>query len=206
MLLRYADLVESLHGTYVTAADMNTGQEDMDVVGERTSHVLGRTVGIRDRDAALLGDPAVVLHDPERIERPVERRAGVDRPDRRHHGREHLGPLQVALGEWFRFDPRRDQAVEVGQVRDDLRTDPGRRGRADGLLFGAAVDAEQVGVLARQPQEERLAVGDHPEVAIRPPLRDRLDRELGAGPRRDRAERGVERGVGRGVGLHGGER
>ncbi|MGH2629509.1 MAG: Glu/Leu/Phe/Val dehydrogenase dimerization domain-containing protein [Actinomycetota bacterium] len=43
LLLRHADLVESLRGTYVTAADMNTGQEDMDVVGERTSHVLGRS-------------------------------------------------------------------------------------------------------------------------------------------------------------------
>jgi leucine dehydrogenase len=43
LLLRYADLVESLHGTYVTAADMNTGEADMDTVGERTSHVLGRS-------------------------------------------------------------------------------------------------------------------------------------------------------------------
>ena len=43
LLLRYAELVESLHGTYVTAADMNTGEADMDTVGERTSHVLGRS-------------------------------------------------------------------------------------------------------------------------------------------------------------------
>jgi glutamate dehydrogenase/leucine dehydrogenase len=43
LLLRYADLVESLHGTYVTAADMNTGEADMDTIGERTPHVLGRS-------------------------------------------------------------------------------------------------------------------------------------------------------------------
>ncbi|HJQ71922.1 MAG TPA: Glu/Leu/Phe/Val dehydrogenase dimerization domain-containing protein [Actinomycetota bacterium] len=43
LLLRYAELVESLHGTYVTAADMNTGEADMDTIGERTSHVLGRS-------------------------------------------------------------------------------------------------------------------------------------------------------------------
>ena len=43
LLLRYADLVESLHGTYRTACDMNTVSDDMDVVGERTSHVFGRT-------------------------------------------------------------------------------------------------------------------------------------------------------------------
>jgi leucine dehydrogenase len=43
LLLRYAELVDSLGGTYVTAADMNTGPADMDVIGERTAHVLGRT-------------------------------------------------------------------------------------------------------------------------------------------------------------------
>jgi leucine dehydrogenase len=46
-------VVESLHGTYVTAADMNTGQADMDVIGEVTSHVLGRSP-----EAGGSGDPA----------------------------------------------------------------------------------------------------------------------------------------------------
>jgi glutamate dehydrogenase/leucine dehydrogenase len=41
LMLRYGSFVESLHGTYVTAADMNTGPADLDVVGERTSHVMG---------------------------------------------------------------------------------------------------------------------------------------------------------------------
>ncbi|HEY6567186.1 MAG TPA: Glu/Leu/Phe/Val dehydrogenase dimerization domain-containing protein [Actinomycetota bacterium] len=53
ILRRYADLVDSLGGTYVTAADMNTGQADMDVVGERTRFVLGRS---RERGGS--GDPA----------------------------------------------------------------------------------------------------------------------------------------------------
>jgi glutamate dehydrogenase/leucine dehydrogenase len=43
LLLRYADLVESLHGTYWTACDMNTHSQDMDVVAERCSSVFGRT-------------------------------------------------------------------------------------------------------------------------------------------------------------------
>jgi glutamate dehydrogenase/leucine dehydrogenase len=43
LLLRYADLVESLHGTYWTACDMNTSPEDMDVIGERCRSVFGRT-------------------------------------------------------------------------------------------------------------------------------------------------------------------
>jgi leucine dehydrogenase len=40
---RYAELVDSLHGTYVTAADMNTGPADMDAIAGRTPHVLGRS-------------------------------------------------------------------------------------------------------------------------------------------------------------------
>jgi leucine dehydrogenase len=40
---RYGDLVGALGGTYVTAADMNTGHDEMDVIAERTPHVLGRS-------------------------------------------------------------------------------------------------------------------------------------------------------------------
>jgi leucine dehydrogenase len=43
MLLRYADFVASLGGSYVTACDMNTTESDMDVVGERCKHVMGRS-------------------------------------------------------------------------------------------------------------------------------------------------------------------
>ena len=45
LMLRYGDLVESLHGTYITACDMNTSPPDMDVISERCSSVLGRTEG-----------------------------------------------------------------------------------------------------------------------------------------------------------------
>ncbi len=44
LLERYADLVDSLGGSYVTACDMNTGERDMDVVWERCPHVMGRSV------------------------------------------------------------------------------------------------------------------------------------------------------------------
>jgi leucine dehydrogenase len=52
IIARYADLVESLHGTYVTAADMNTGPADMDAIAERTTYVLGRSL-----DNGGAGDP-----------------------------------------------------------------------------------------------------------------------------------------------------
>ncbi|HSJ51454.1 MAG TPA: Glu/Leu/Phe/Val dehydrogenase dimerization domain-containing protein [Actinomycetota bacterium] len=45
LLRRYGDLVESLHGTYWTACDMNTRPPDMDVVAERCSTVFARTEG-----------------------------------------------------------------------------------------------------------------------------------------------------------------
>ncbi len=43
LLEAYAALVDSLHGTYITAADMNTSPSDLDVIGERTPHVMGRS-------------------------------------------------------------------------------------------------------------------------------------------------------------------
>ncbi|HKX34761.1 MAG TPA: Glu/Leu/Phe/Val dehydrogenase dimerization domain-containing protein [Actinomycetota bacterium] len=43
LFLRYGELVESLHGTYRTACDMNTSSADMDVVGERSSFVFAKT-------------------------------------------------------------------------------------------------------------------------------------------------------------------
>jgi leucine dehydrogenase len=43
LLLRYADVIQSLHGTYWTACDMNTSPADMDVLGERCSSVFGTT-------------------------------------------------------------------------------------------------------------------------------------------------------------------
>ena len=53
LFLRYADLVASLGGTFRTSSDMNTGESDMDVIGERTEHVFGRSV-----EAGGSGSPA----------------------------------------------------------------------------------------------------------------------------------------------------
>lgn len=43
MLLAYGRFVESLGGRYTTAADVGTTAEDLDVIGEVTEHVVGRT-------------------------------------------------------------------------------------------------------------------------------------------------------------------
>ena len=43
LLERYAELIDSLGGTYVTGPDVNTGEADMDVIGSRTPHVFCRS-------------------------------------------------------------------------------------------------------------------------------------------------------------------
>lgn len=43
LLLRYADLLRSLGGTYRTGPDVNTSPEDMDVIAERAPYVFCRT-------------------------------------------------------------------------------------------------------------------------------------------------------------------
>jgi leucine dehydrogenase len=44
LMRRYADFVNGLGGSYVTACDMNTTEADMDVIGERSTFVMGRSV------------------------------------------------------------------------------------------------------------------------------------------------------------------
>jgi leucine dehydrogenase len=54
LFLRYGDLVDSLGGTFRTSSDINTGEADMDVIGERTEYVFGRSV-----QAGGSGNPAL---------------------------------------------------------------------------------------------------------------------------------------------------
>jgi leucine dehydrogenase len=54
LLERYAELVDSLGGTFVTGPDVNTGEADMDVIGARTPHVFCRSTGNGGS-----GDPSV---------------------------------------------------------------------------------------------------------------------------------------------------
>lgn len=45
LVTRYAELIDSLGGSFVTGPDVNTGEADMDVIGERTRYVFCRSVG-----------------------------------------------------------------------------------------------------------------------------------------------------------------
>jgi leucine dehydrogenase len=43
LLGRYADVVASLGGSFITSSDVGTGETDMDLIAERTEHVFGRS-------------------------------------------------------------------------------------------------------------------------------------------------------------------
>jgi leucine dehydrogenase len=43
LLHRYADMVDSLGGSFITSSDVGTGETDMDLMAERTEHVFGRS-------------------------------------------------------------------------------------------------------------------------------------------------------------------
>lgn len=55
ILLDFGDLVESFGGSYITAEDVGTGAEDMAVIAERTTHVVGLGA---DRGGS--GDPSPI--------------------------------------------------------------------------------------------------------------------------------------------------
>jgi glutamate dehydrogenase/leucine dehydrogenase len=132
LLLRYAELVESLHGTYVTAADMNTAAPDMDVIGERTSHVLGRS-----REHGGAGDPAPgtalgVFH-------------GIRSAWRHATGSADLSDVTVLIqGVGSVGDRLADHLEEAGAGVLAADVDPARAEKTADRVGGSAVEAEAV--------------------------------------------------------------
>lgn len=62
LLRRYADVVQSLGGTYRTACDMNTTPEDMDVIAERCAYVYGRSEAAGGPGSSGVGTARGVFH------------------------------------------------------------------------------------------------------------------------------------------------
>jgi leucine dehydrogenase len=132
VLLRYAALVDSLHGTYVTAADMNTGAPDMDVIGERTTHVLGRS---RDRGGA--GDPAPgtalgVFHGIRSAWRHASGSADLD------------GVVVLVQGVGSVGDRLADHLADAGATVLVADVDAGRAEKTAERVDGVVVEADSV--------------------------------------------------------------
>jgi leucine dehydrogenase len=80
LLDRYAALVASLGGSYVTACDMNTTERDMDRVAERCPHVMGRSVAAGGSGTSAPDTAVGVFHG---IRASLEHAFGSDDPSGR---------------------------------------------------------------------------------------------------------------------------
>jgi leucine dehydrogenase len=121
LLLDLGDAVESVEGRYVTAEDVGTGTEDMTVIAERTSHV----VGLPPENGGS-GDPSpVTARGVERAIRACcEHRYGSADLAGRTIAVVGLGHVGLALAERLR---------EAGAELIACDIDPAKRGMAEGL-------------------------------------------------------------------------
>jgi leucine dehydrogenase len=121
LLLDLGDAVESVEGRYVTAEDVGTGPEDMAVIAERTSHV----VGLPPQEGGS-GDPSpVTARGVERAIRACcEHRYGTADLDGRTVAVVGLGHVGEALA-------RRLHAAGAELIACDI--DPSKRGTAESV-------------------------------------------------------------------------
>jgi leucine dehydrogenase len=132
LFLRYGDLVASLRGTYRTSSDMNTGEADMDVIGERTEYVFGRSV-----EAGGSGSPAPptavgVYHG---IRASLAHVFGSDDLE---------GRVVVVQGAGGVGSPLADQLASAGASVLVADIDPGRARAVAARVGGSALPADRV--------------------------------------------------------------
>ncbi len=132
LFLRYADLVASLGGTFRTSSDINTGEADMDVIGERTEHVFGRSV-----QAGGSGSPAPptavgVYHG---IRASLSHAFGSDDLE---------GRIVVVQGAGGVGSPLADQLANAGASVVVADIDPGRAHAVAARVGGAALPVDQL--------------------------------------------------------------
>lgn len=132
LFLRYGDLVASLGGIFRTSSDMNTGEADMDVIGERTEYVFGRSV-----DAGGSGSPA----PPTAVGVYHGIRASL------HHvfGSDDLkGRIVVVQGAGGVGSPLADHLASAGAAVLVADIDPGRAQAVAARVGGVAISADRL--------------------------------------------------------------
>jgi len=132
LFLRYADLVASLGGTFRTSSDINTGEADMDVIGERTEYVFGRSV-----QAGGSGSPAPptavgVYHG---IRASLTHAFGSDDLE---------GRIVVVQGAGGVGSPLADHLANAGASVLVADIDPGRAHAVAARVGGVALPADQL--------------------------------------------------------------
>jgi leucine dehydrogenase len=114
LFLRYGGLVESLHGTYRTACDMNTGPSDMDVIGERTSSVFGRSEEAGGSGTSAPDTAAGVFHG---LRAAVAHAFGDDRLTGRTVAVQGVGAVGSPLSRALAEEGARLVLADVDEVR-----------------------------------------------------------------------------------------
>jgi leucine dehydrogenase len=131
LLGRYADMVASLGGSFITSSDVGTGETDMDLIAERTEHVFGRS-----QANGGAGDPGPftavgVFHG---IKSSVTRVFGSDDLSGRTVLVQGVGNVGRALAELL----GRDGALVLVADVDGRRAED-----VAGLVGGSAVEADR---------------------------------------------------------------
>ena len=119
----------------------------------------------------------------------------MDRADGPNDVPEDLGALEVVLGDRVALHEARDEAGALGHPDDDLGADSRRRRCASGLDLGLAVDPEELGVAAGQPQNESVVARADQEVAVRDARGDRRDLDVVIAPDGNGSDRVLELGI-----------
>jgi leucine dehydrogenase len=132
LFLRYGDLVDSLGGTFRTSLDMNTGVPDLDVMGERTEYVFGKSPEAGGSGSPALPTAMGVFHG---IRASLANVFGSDDPSGRTVAIQGAGGVGDPLAEYL---------AEAGATVLVADVDPARASSVAGRVGGAAVDAEAV--------------------------------------------------------------
>jgi glutamate dehydrogenase/leucine dehydrogenase len=114
LLLRYGDLLGSLHGTYRTACDMNTRSEDMDVIAERCSFVFGRTEAAGGSGTSAPATAVGVFHG---LRAAVEHTFGSGELGGRNIAIQGVGAVGAALARMLTAAGARLTLADIDDVR-----------------------------------------------------------------------------------------
>ena len=145
----------------------------------------------RDRHAAGEREGPVRLDDPERDEQARDRRAVVDATERVGDASQGRGLADGLVGDRRPLDEARDEVALRPDEGRHLGADPDAGGRDRRRVFDLTADAEQVRVVAGQPDDPSLggAARRDQEVPVRDPAGQRDQRQVAPGELREPTER-----------------
>jgi leucine dehydrogenase len=132
LFLRYGELVDSLGGTFRTSLDMNVGVPDLDVIGERTEYVFGKSVEAGGSGSPALPTAMGVFHG---IRASLDHVFGSDDP---------AGRTVAIQGAGGVGDPLAEYLAEAGATVVVADVDPARASSVAGRVGGSAVAAGAV--------------------------------------------------------------